>query len=77
MFLPKGKHEQTGPIAYTVTKGERSSVLEEIDRQFGDELAAEDRGERRDDHSAIVLAVKFIRDNLQPETYEELRQREQ
>lgn len=72
MFRPKEKPEQAGPIAYTISKPDRVAILEEIDRLFGDELAAEERGERKDRHNAIVIAVQAIRKNLVADTYEEL-----
>ena len=75
MFRPRTSKEQAA-IPYTISKPDRQAIVREIDKLFGEELAAEERGERKDRHNAIVLAARAIRKNLVGETYAEIQEPE-
>lgn len=76
MFRPKTSTNDTGPVAYTISKEHRLEIIQEIDRLFGEELAAEERGERKDNHNAAVFAAQAIRNNLFSDTYADAKEQE-
>jgi hypothetical protein len=76
MYRPRTATSDSAPIAYTISKEHRLEIIQEIDRLFGEELAAEERGERKDNHNAAVFAAQAIRKNLLPETYADAKELE-
>lgn len=74
MFEPAKSDNPTGAIPYTISKEQRTRLLKEIERLFGDELKEEkNNAQRTGYHNAILVAVQAIQNNLLPDTYEDIR----
>lgn len=73
MFEPAKTKKPTGKIPYTLSRKDRTRLLDEIDRLFGEDLKKyrADVESKSNDYNAILFSVDAIRNNLLPETYEE------
>lgn len=73
MFEPTKTKNPTGKIPYTISKEERTKILDEIDRLFGDELEKYKADVKRGvgSYNSIIFSINSIYNNLAPETYEE------
>lgn len=76
MWEPPKTDNPTGKIPYTITKEERKTILREIDRLFKEDLEKYELDLKRDAESfdAIIFAVRAIKNNIAPDTYEEAEQ---
>ena len=75
MFEPAKSNNPTGVIPYTINKEQRSRLLKEIERLFGEELRKEKiNAQRTGQHNAILIAVQGIQRNLLPDTYEDIKE---
>lgn len=61
----------TGQIPFKITPQQRKSYLAEIERLFGDDLAAYDL--ESGDKNTILFTVKTLKSYLSPNTYEEAK----
>lgn len=59
----------SGPIPYTVSKEERQRVLKRINELFADDLR--EYQSSTDSYSSMIFAVDAIKNNIEPDTYEE------
>lgn len=68
----------SGKIPYKITKEQRTQILDEINRLFGEELRKYPKGYnvQTRSYNSILVAVDAIQKNLIPETYEEARKYE-
>ncbi|OGK43423.1 hypothetical protein A2956_02445 [Candidatus Roizmanbacteria bacterium RIFCSPLOWO2_01_FULL_37_57] len=74
IFEPAKSKNPSGKIPYKITKTERNKLIEEINRQFGEDLHQDVlMGKAGEDRNAILFAVSNIRDYLVPNTYEEVK----
>jgi len=75
MFGPAKSDNPTGAIPYTISKEQRSRLLKEIERLFGEELRKEKiNAKKTDQYNAILVAVQGIQRNLLPDTYEDIKE---
>lgn len=78
IFEPAKTETPSGKIPYRITKEERTRILNEIDRLFGEDLKRYPKGydAQAKNYNSILVAVDAIQKNLIPETYEEAKRYE-
>lgn len=75
LFEPAKSNNPTGKIPYTISKDDRVRIQKEINRLFGNDLAAykADIEKKTGKYNTILFTVNAINNNLIPETYEEAK----
>lgn len=64
----------TGQIPYTISKDTRQRILKQIDELFGEAFVKDDLFYKKTQkRNAVLVVVRSLRDNLKPDTYEEIR----
>ena len=72
LWEPAQSENPTGPIPYKVSKLERQRVLSRIDALFTEDL--KEYQTSTDNYNSMIFAVDSIKNNIEPDTYEESSQ---
>ena len=70
LWEPANSENPSGPIPYTVSKADRQLVLDRIDELFSDDL--KEYRLSTNNFNSIIFAVKAIKENIEPDTYEQV-----
>lgn len=68
IFSPAETENPSGKIPYLISDTDRKSLLDQIDRSFGEYLY---KTETNGDKNSIIFVVETLRSYLEPDTYEE------
>jgi len=71
LYEPAASENPTGKVPYKITEAERKSILNTIERLFGDELRLYKKTAGKGDANSIIFTVNSIYKNIYPDTYEQ------